>query len=143
MNNKKTIRTLFIVFAIFLLIQVMLGINKQKHTEQIASQTTYSAFLKEIEGNQIKSVTITEKANGPRELAVINKEDQKSTIIVPDDTNLIPKLIEHKVEISAIAEDPPNAFLSLLLSFGPVLLLIAVWIYFAKKALVVKVVFSK
>ena len=134
MNNKKTIRTLFIVFAIFLLIQVMLGINKQKHTEQIASQTTYSAFLKEIEGNQIKSVTITEKANGPRELAVINKEDQKSTIIVPDDTNLIPKLIEHKVEISAIAEDPPNAFLSLLLSFGPVLLLIAVWIYFAKKS---------
>lgn len=134
MNNKKTIKALLIIFAIFLLIQVMLGINKQKHAEQIASQTTYSTFLKEIEENKIKAVTITEKANGPRELAVTNKEDQKSTIIVPDDTNLVPKLIEHKVEISAIAEDPPNALISFLLSFGPVLLLIGVFIYFSRKS---------
>lgn len=134
MNNKKTIKALLIIFAIFMLIQVMLGINKQKHAEQIASQTTYSTFLKEIEENKIKAVTITEKANGPRELAVTNKEDQKSTIIVPDDTNLVPKLIEHKVEISAIAEDPPNALISFLLSFGPVLLLIGVFIYFSRKS---------
>ncbi len=89
----------------------------------------FSEFLTEVENGRVVQVEIQgNNVNG------IFSNGQKFSTYVPNDPNLIEKLSERGVSISAapIDEKMPS-LLGVLLSWFPMLLLIAVWIFFMRQ----------
>ncbi len=89
----------------------------------------FSEFLSEVENGRVVQVEIQgNNVNG------IFSNGQKFSTYVPNDPNLIEKLSERGVSISAspLEEKMPSLF-GILLSWFPMLLLIAVWIFFMRQ----------
>ena len=89
----------------------------------------FSEFLSEVENGRVVQVEIQgNNVNG------VFSNGQKFSTYVPNDPNLIEKLSERGVSISAspLEEKMPSLF-GVLLSWFPMLLLIAVWIFFMRQ----------
>ena len=89
----------------------------------------FSEFLSEVDNGRVVQVEIQgNNVNG------VFSNGQKFSTYVPNDPNLIQKLSERGVSISAspIEEKMPS-LLGVLLSWFPMLLLIAVWIFFMRQ----------
>ena len=89
----------------------------------------FSEFLSEVENGRVVQVEI--QGNN---IKGIMSNGEKFTTYSPNDPNLIEKLSEKGVSISAapIEEKMPSLF-GILLSWFPMLLLIAVWIFFMRQ----------
>ena len=89
----------------------------------------FSEFLSEVENGRVVQVEIQgNNVNG------ILSNGQSFSTYVPNDPNLIEKLSEKGVSISAspLEEKMPSLF-GILLSWFPMLLLIAVWVFFMRQ----------
>jgi len=119
------------MWAIIVLLTVGLY-NMFKNPQGSYSQKNniiFSEFLTEVENGRVVQVEIQgNNVNG------IFSNGQKFSTYVPNDPNLIEKLSERGVSISAapIDEKMPS-LLGVLLSWFPMLLLIAVWIFFMRQ----------
>ena len=89
----------------------------------------FSEFLTEVENGRVVQVEIQgNNVNG------IFSNGQKFSTYVPNDPNLIEKLSDRGVSISASPKDEKMpSLLGVLLSWFPMLLLIAVWIFFMRQ----------
>ena len=89
----------------------------------------FSEFLSEVENGRVVKVEI----QGKNIKGVMSNGEQFNTY-APEDPNLIQKLTEKGVSISAspLEEKMPSLF-GVLLSWFPMLLLIAVWIFFMRQ----------
>ncbi len=89
----------------------------------------FSEFLSEVENGRVVQVEIMgNNVNG------VFSNGQKFSTYVPNDPNLIEKLSERGVSISASPlEEKMPSLLGVLLSWFPMLLLIAVWIFFMRQ----------
>ena len=89
----------------------------------------FSKFLSEVEDGRVVQVEIQgNNVNG------VFSNGQKFSTYVPNDPNLIEKLSERGVSISASPlEEKMPSLLGVLLSWFPMLLLIAVWIFFMRQ----------
>ena len=89
----------------------------------------FSEFLSEVENGRVVQVEIQgNNVNG------IFSNGQKFSTYVPNDPNLIEKLSERGVSISASPlEEKMPSLVGILLSWFPMLLLIAVWIFFMRQ----------
>ena len=99
------------------------------NTGQPANDISYSEFLADVSKGQIESVRIQgEKVTGQ----YIN-DNRRFKTYTPQDSELIPLLREHEVQIEV---DPPerNSYLmQFLLSWAPVMLLIGLWVFFMRQ----------
>ena len=102
--------------------------NPQRSSVQ-SDQIIFSEFLKEVDNGRVVQVEI----QGNNLKGVLSNGDGFSTY-APNDPNLIQKLTDKGVSISAspIDEKMPSLF-GVLLSWFPMLLLIAVWIFFMRQ----------
>ncbi len=89
----------------------------------------FSEFLSEVENGRVVQVEIQgNNVNG------VFSNGQKFSTYVPNDPNLIEKLSDKGVSISASPlEEKMPSLLGVLLSWFPMLLLIAVWIFFMRQ----------
>ena len=89
----------------------------------------FSEFLSEVENGRVVQVEIQgNNVNG------VFSNGQNFSTYVPNDPNLIEKLSERGVSISASPlEEKMPSLLGVLLSWFPMLLLIAVWIFFMRQ----------
>ncbi len=93
------------------------------------SRLAFSDFLTEVDRGQVSDVTIQgQTING-------HFSDGRSfSTYAPNDPNLVSKLSEKNVRISAApADDGSPSLLGVLLSWFPMLLLIGVWIFFMRQ----------
>ena len=89
----------------------------------------FSEFLSEVENGRVVQVEI--QGNN---IKGIMSNGEKFTTYSPNDPNLIEKLSEKGVSISAAPiEEKMPSFFGILLSWFPMLLLIAVWIFFMRQ----------
>ena len=102
--------------------------NPQRSSVQ-SDQIIFSEFLQEVDNGRVVQVEI----QGNNLKGVLSNGDGFSTY-APNDPNLIQKLTDKGVSISAspIDEKMPSLF-GVLLSWFPMLLLIAVWIFFMRQ----------
>ncbi|MGZ5933588.1 MAG: ATP-dependent zinc metalloprotease FtsH, partial [Rhizomicrobium sp.] len=126
MNNLRNL-ALWIVVALLLVFLFNLFQGTAQHAN--AQNITYSKFVDEVNQSQVKSVTMQgdaikgELANG-----------QPFTTMAPSsDTTLVPLMKAHNVNISVSPPDDGFNLMAVLLNALPMLLLIAVWIFFMRQ----------
>jgi cell division protease FtsH len=126
MNSNFRNFALWVVIGLLLvaLFNMFSGPTQQGGGTDIA----YSQFLSEVDNGRIRDVTIM----GQQITGVYTDGSQFQTF-APDDPNLVQDLSNAGVRITARPQDEGFSLFSVLISFGPMLLLIAVWIYFMRQ----------
>ncbi|MCF6208747.1 MAG: ATP-dependent metallopeptidase FtsH/Yme1/Tma family protein, partial [Ghiorsea sp.] len=92
---------------------------------------SYTAFVEKVDQGLVDDVTIQDKK------AVGHYRDMSGNttrfeLELPDDPGLVQRLIDHKVEVKASHREE-SMFLTILISWFPMLLLIGVWIFFMRQ----------
>ncbi|QOF81382.1 ATP-dependent zinc metalloprotease FtsH [Variovorax sp. 38R] len=131
MNNQW-----FSKVAVWLVIaMVLFTVFKQFDTRSgVGSGTvSYSEFLDQVRNNQIKSAIIPEGAGGGEIVAVTNDDRKIRTTATVLDRGLVGDLIDHNVKFDVKPREEGSLLMTLLVSWGPMLLLIGVWIYFMRQ----------
>jgi len=100
----------------------------------LGNQIGYSDFLEEVRGKRIKAVTLQENPGGGTEIIAITTDDKRlrSTATFLD-RGLVGDLISNNVKFDVKPREEPSILMSILVSWGPMLLLIGVWIYFMRQ----------
>jgi len=97
-------------------------------------QVAYSDFLDQVRAHQIKQVTIQEGASGVEIKATRNDETKAIHTLAPfGDRGLYGDLINNGVKFTVSQREEQSFLVSMLISWGPMLLLIGVWVYFMRQ----------
>ena len=98
-----------------------------------ASYIGYSDFLDEVHARRIKSALIQEAPGGTEIVAVTTDERKVRTTATYLDRGLVGDLIDNDVKFDVRPREESSLLMTLLVSWGPMLLLIGVWIYFMRQ----------
>ncbi|MFH1135623.1 MAG: ATP-dependent zinc metalloprotease FtsH [Pseudomonadota bacterium] len=116
--------------ALWLIICLMMVVlfNLFNKPQPVKDRVSYSDFLSNIEKGEVSSVLIQ-----GNELSGQYLDGRKFKSYAPQDFDLLPKLREKGVQISA--EPPADSpwYMTVLISWFPMLLLIGVWIFFMRQ----------
>jgi len=95
---------------------------------QTAENLSYSQFLDAAKAGQVQEVVIEDHK-------IIGKmrSGQLFKSYAPNDIHLVDDLIADGVDIKAKPPEEPSFLMQMFISFGPILLLIAVWVFFMRQ----------
>jgi len=93
----------------------------------------YSEFLEEVRGKRIKVATIAEGQGGTEIVATTTDDRKIRTTATYLDRGLVGDLISNDVKFDVKAREEGSLLMTLLVSWGPMLLLIGVWVYFMRQ----------
>ena len=130
MNNQW-----FSKVAVWLVIALVLfTVFKQfDRTATAGNQIGYSEFLEEVRSKRIREVVLQENPGGA-EIEALTTDDKKiRTTATYLDRGLVGDLISNGIKFRVKPRDEPSLLTSLLISWGPMLLLIGVWVYFMRQ----------
>jgi cell division protease FtsH len=128
-------KELFSKFAVWMVIaMVLFTVFKQFDGKSTASADTvsYSEFLEKIRNKQIKSAIVPDGPSGDI-IAITNDDKKIRTTSTYLDRGLVNDLVANNVKFDVKAREESSLLMSLLMSWGPMLLLIGVWVYFMKQ----------
>jgi cell division protease FtsH len=126
----------FSKIAVWLVIaMVLFTVFKQfdTRTGAGANHLGYSDFLEEVRGKRIKSATIAEGQGGTEISAVTTDDRRVRTTATYLDRGLVGDLIANDVKFDVKPREEGSLLMTLLVSWGPMLLLIGVWVYFMRQ----------
>ena len=89
---------------------------------------SYSQFIQSVKMGQVQTVMIDENVIKGK-----MQTGEQFRTYAPNDPHLVDDLLESGVEIKALPPEQPSFLMQLLVSFGPILLLIAVWVFFMRQ----------
>lgn len=121
-----------------LLLWVVIGLTMMSVFNMFAAPAgkqeamTYSAFIDHVEQGMVEQVTISDKQVSGQ-FRDLSGEMKNFTLQVPNDPNLMQRLLDNKVEVDVKAPTEVPFLLSILISWFPMLLLIGVWIFFMRQ----------
>ena len=98
-----------------------------------ANHVAYSDFLEDVRNNRVKSATIQEGPGGTDIIAVMSDDRRVRTQATYLDRGLVGDLINHNVKFDVKPREEGSLLMTLLVSWGPMLLLIGVWVYFMRQ----------
>jgi cell division protease FtsH len=107
---------------------VMLLFNMFNHPGQGKQETSYSEFVAAVSDGEVSQVTIQ-----GNDIYGKFKDGTSFRTFVPNDPDLIRELRDKGVQITAKAVEESPCFMTILISWFPMLLLIAVWIFFMRQ----------
>jgi cell division protease FtsH len=122
-----------------LIIWIMIGLglmvifNKFNDRDQNKNNIGYSQFIGELENGQIKTAVIEGSQTQNHWIKGDRVDGTKFATYAPYDKDLVNDLIKNKVKFSAKPEEE-SLLMNIFVSWFPMLLLIAVWIYFMRGA---------
>ena len=116
--------------ALWLVISLVmiLMFNMMTHKDHEQKAITYTAFLSAVDEGKVKEVTV-QGSN----IDGTYKDGSLFKTYAPDDPSLISQLRKQKVIIQAKPEGDRSFWVTLLVSWGPILLLIGVWVFFMRQ----------
>ncbi len=115
------------LWLVILLVMIMLY-NLMANRQQEQTALTYSDFLSAVEAGDIRSVTLQ-----GQNIEGVYQDDRKFISFAPSDPNLVEDLRSKGVAIEAKPEENGSFWMTMLVSWGPILLLIGVWIFFIRQ----------
>ncbi|MEQ1621407.1 MAG: ATP-dependent zinc metalloprotease FtsH [Methylococcales bacterium] len=102
--------------------------NFGPQNDRADSSLSYSQFIDSVKAGQVQQVMINEN--------IIKGKMQGGEIFktyAPSDPHLVDDLLANGVEIKVLPPEQPSMLMQLLVSFGPMLLLIGVWVFFMRQ----------
>lgn len=126
MNGMTKNLILWLVIAAVLM-SVFQGFGPEENKGQ---QVDYSTFVSEVGQHQVQQVTFE-----GRMLKVIKRDSSKYLTYIPveQDSKLLDDLLNAKVRVVGTPPEEPSLLGSIFVSWFPMLLLIAVWIFFMRQ----------
>lgn len=100
--------------------------NQTKSDQKTIS---YSTFRQEVDQGAIKSVTL----RGTRIEGAYVDGSGKFKTLAPSDSELIPALMKHKVDIQVMQEDDNPWYLTAIISWLPMIFLIGIFVFFMRQ----------
>ena len=97
-------------------------------TAAMQSQTSYTQFMEDAKSGKIARVDVQ-----GREITVTPVEGQKYVITSPGDLWMVDDLRKDGVQVYGTPEEEPSFWMTVLISWFPMLLLIGVWIFFMRQ----------
>lgn len=121
--------------AVWLIVALVLfAVFKQfESSAASAGHVAYSDFLQDVRNGRVKSATIQEGPSGADIVAVMSDDRHVHTQATYLDRGLVGDLVNHNVKFDVKPRDEGSLLLRILMSWGPMLLLIGVWIYFMRQ----------
>jgi len=120
--------TLWVVIALLLVLLFNLFQNSGSRTS--GSAIPYSDFYEQVVSDQVKSITI----QGEQITGELKNGQRFSTSSLKGDASLAQQLHDHHVSITVTpGEESTPTLLSIFINWFPMLLLIAVWIFFLRQ----------
>ena len=115
---------------VVILVVMMSVFNSFSDRSQAAPELNYSEFLTRVKQNDVASVTIEgQKIKGE----LRNGQSFKTTSPETDNSAMIGTLLDHNVRIVGQEPEGTPLLMTRLINSFPILLLIAVWIYFMRQ----------
>jgi cell division protease FtsH len=115
---------LWVVIAVVL----MSVFNSFTTTQPDARKLAYSDFISEVQQGRVREVTVQ-----GREIQGIDETGERFTSYNPGDDGLVGDLLANDVIIRAAEPKQPGILSSVLINWFPLLLLIAIWIFFLRQ----------
>jgi len=116
-----------IIWATISLVMVAL-FNMFNQPQTMQNKINYSVFLNKVEQGEVMAVQIEgDKITG----RLVN--NQPFYTFAPDDPNLVQTLIQKDIQVEAKPKEESPWYVTLLVSWFPMLLLIGVWIFFMRQ----------
>ncbi|MEQ8585355.1 MAG: ATP-dependent zinc metalloprotease FtsH [Thalassobaculaceae bacterium] len=127
MNNFGKNLALWIIIGVLLV--ALFNLFQGSNTRTAQRSLAYSDFLSEVEGGRVNQVTIQGQQISGR-----FSDGSTFQTYAPQDADLVPRLNESGVRISAAPpEEGSSGLFQILISWFPMLLFIAVWIFFMRQ----------
>ncbi|MBF23205.1 ATP-dependent zinc metalloprotease FtsH [Neopusillimonas maritima] len=124
MNNSFSKVAIWMVIAL-----VLFTVFKQFDGRVTTSETvTYTQFMDDARAGRISKVDIQGDT-----LHVTPESGRPYTLTSPGDLWMVPELVKSGVQVSGKAREEPSFLASVFISWFPMLLLIAVWIFFMRQ----------
>jgi len=98
-----------------------------------AGTVGYSEFLDLVKSGSLKTATIQEGQGGTEIVAVTTDDRRVRTTATYLDRGLVGDLINNNVKFDVRPREEGSLLMTLLVSWGPMLLLIGVWVYFMRQ----------
>jgi len=117
-----------ILWVVIAIVLMAIFNNYGPQSDRVDSSLSYSQFIEAVKAGQVQQVMIDEH--------VIKGKMQDGRLFktyAPTDPHLVDDLLANGVEIKAVPPEQPSMLMQLLVSFGPMLLLIAVWVFFMRQ----------
>jgi cell division protease FtsH len=119
----------FSKIAVWLVIALVLfTVFKQLDRTRPVESITYTQFMDDARAGKIKKVEVQ-----GRNLKVTPTDGQGYTIASPGDLWMVGDLMKYGVAVAGKPDEEPSLLMTILISWGPFLLLIGVWVYFMRQ----------
>lgn len=116
--------------AVFVLLAALFNLFNNPTQGRAGSEITYSEFLSAVDGGKVAEVTLA----GNRVYGKMQDNAVSFTTYAPNDPSLVERLKSKGVKFSARpSEEEVPSILQVLLNWFPMLLLIAVWVFFMRQ----------
>ncbi|MEO1198641.1 MAG: ATP-dependent zinc metalloprotease FtsH [Pseudomonadota bacterium] len=127
MNSNFRNFALWVIIALLLI--ALFNLFQSPSQRTTASEISYSQLLTDVEDGRVRSVTIS-----GQQISGQYTDGRVFQTFAPENSGLVPLLQENGVAINArpASEDVPS-LLGILVSWFPMMLLIAVWIFFMRQ----------
>ncbi len=126
MNNMfKSVGVWVVVAMVLMTVFKQFGQNQQPSSKR---SLDYSQFLEEVRQGQIAKVTIE-----GRTLKALTIDGKSVTSYAPSDIWMVSDLLKHGVNVEAKPEEEQSFWMSIFVSWFPMLLLIGVWVFFMRQ----------
>ncbi|MCD6525830.1 MAG: ATP-dependent zinc metalloprotease FtsH [Desulfuromonas sp.] len=116
--------------ALWLVISLVMILlfNMMTQQDQQQESVSYTTFVSALDEGRVQDVLI----QGPN-IEGTYQDGTRFKTFAPSDPNLISELRQHDIVIQAKPEEDRSFWMTMLVSWGPILLLIAVWIFFMRQ----------
>ncbi|MFI3271820.1 MAG: ATP-dependent zinc metalloprotease FtsH [Pseudomonadota bacterium] len=119
-------RNLVLWAAISLLMVVLFNLFNQP--QDTHSRVTYSAFLQQVDDGNVSKV----KINGQKLTGILTDGTDFETF-APEDAGYVSRLMEKHVAIEVEPQEDSPWYMSMFMSWVPMLLLVGVWVFFMRQ----------
>ncbi len=124
MNDMAKNIVLWVVIAV-----VLISVFNNFGPPQAPARTlSYSEFIEEVRAGVIREVEIK-----GRNIRVTTQAGEKFMTYSPGDPGLVGDLLDNRVTIQARPQEEQGVFMQIFISWFPMILLIAVWIFFMRQ----------
>jgi cell division protease FtsH len=125
LNNFKSVAVWMVVALVLMTVFNQFNTRQQQTTQ---SQLDYSQFLDQVKQGHISKVVIE-----GRKLKATTSDGKQIISYAPSDLWMVSDLLKNGVNVQAKPEEEPSFLMNIFVSWFPMILLIAVWVFFMRQ----------